>query len=602
MAVEGSPERIECDLLVVGSGAGGLSAAVTAAWHGLEVVVAEKESVLGGTTAWSGGWMWAPRNPPARRAGIVEDPEAPRAYLRHVLGNTYDAAKVDAFLDAAPRMVAFFEDHTALRFEGGLKIPDTYGTAPGAGTGGRSVIAAPYDARGLGDLVHRMRRPMRETTFLGMTIQAGPDLAAFMNVTRSPRAFAHVARRFGRHLVDLALHRRGMQLRNGAALVGRLLRSAADLGVGFRTSAPAVRLLRDGDAVRGAVLGTPRGEVEVRARRGVVLAAGGFAHDRERRHDLFPADQEHLTLAVPSATGDGLRLGESVGAGVDDTLAAPGAWCPVSLVPFPDGTTGRFPHIIERGKPGIIGVLADGRRFCNEGDGYHDYVAALLRAVPPGQEVASWLVCTRAFQRRYGLGIARPTPLPVGPYIRSGYIKTGRTIAELARACGIDPEGLERTVAEYNRHARRGEDPAFGRGSTPYNRLQGDPAHRPNPCVAPIERGPFYAVRVVPGSFGTFAGLKTDAHARVLDAAGAPIPGLYAAGTDMASVMGGHYPAGGINLGPAMTFGYIAGWHAAGAAGHADDGPSDAPGDAPNKAPNNALGAARPDGRAGTRA
>jgi succinate dehydrogenase/fumarate reductase flavoprotein subunit len=259
-------------------------------------------------------------------------------------------------------------------------------------------------------------------------------------------------------------------------------------------------------------------------------------------------------------------LGESVGGQVDTGLASPGAWCPVSLVPYPDGTFGRFPHIIERGKPGIIGVLSNGRRFCNEGNGYHDYVAAMLDAVPRGREVASWLICTRAFQRRYGLGIARPTPIPVEPYIRSGYIKTGRTIAELAQKCGIDSRGLERTVEEYNLHARQGEDPAFGRGSTPYNRLQGDAGHRPNPCVAPLEPGPFFAVKVVPGSFGTFAGLKTDGSARVLDEAGAPIPGLYAAGTDMASVMGGHYPAGGINLGPAMTFGYIAGRHLAGVA------------------------------------
>jgi succinate dehydrogenase/fumarate reductase flavoprotein subunit len=285
---------------------------------------------------------------------------------------------------------------------------------------------------------------------------------------------------------------------------------------------------------------------------------------------MFPADQNHLTVAAPSATGDGLRLGESVGGKVDGTLAAPGAWCPVSLVPFPDGTMGRFPHIIERGKPGIIGVLADGRRFCNEGNGYHDYVAAMLHALPSGQDVASWLICTRAFQRRYGLGIARPVPLPVGPYIRSSYIKVGKTIAELALNCGINPEGLERTVTEYNAHARKGEDPAFGRGSSAYNRLQGDAGNKPNPCVAPIERGPFYAVKVVPGSFGTFAGLKTDASARVLDANDVPIPGLYAAGTDMASVMGGHYPAGGINLGPAMTFGYIAGRHAAGFTGRED--------------------------------
>jgi succinate dehydrogenase/fumarate reductase flavoprotein subunit len=565
-------QSLSCDLLVIGSGASGLSAAVTAAFHGLKVIVAEKEPVLGGTTAWSGGWMWTPLNPVARRAGIVERPEAPRAYLRHVLGNNYDEARVTAFLDAAPRMVAFFEENTALQFEGGLSIPDTYGNAPGAGVGGRSVIAAPYDARGLGNLVHQLRRPMRETTFMGMTIQAGPDLKAFMNVTRSAESFVHVARRFGRHLFDLAAHRRGMQLRNGLALVGRLLRSAADLGVELRTSSPAVRLLRERDRVCGAVLATPEGDVEVLARRGVVLAAGGYPHDAERRRATFPANEEHLTVAAPSATGDGLRLGESVGGRVNGTLAAPGAWCPVSLVPHPDGSIGRFPHIIERGKPGIIGVLADGRRFCNEGEGYHDYVLAMLRATAQGKEVASWLICTRAFQRRYGLGIARPTPLPVGPYIRSGYIKTGRTLGELARACGIDPAGLEQTVAEYNVYARKGEDPAFGRGATPYNRLQGDASVTPNPCVAPLESGPFYAVKVMPGSFGTFAGLRTDADARVLGADGAPVSGLYAVGTDMASVMGGHYPAGGINLGPAMTFGFIAGRHAAGVVG--DDPPA----------------------------
>jgi succinate dehydrogenase/fumarate reductase flavoprotein subunit len=557
------PSELICDALVIGSGAGGLSAAVTAAFHGIKVIVAEKEPVFGGTTAWSGGWMWAPRNPLAQRAGLVEGPEAPRAYLRNVLGNNFNEAKVEAFLEAAPQMVAFFEDNTAVKFEPGLKIPDTYGDVPGAGAGGRSVIAAPYDARKLGGLVQRLRKPLRETTFLGMTIQAGPDLAAFMNVTRSPRAFLHVARRLSRHMLDLAAYRRGMQLRNGQALVGRLLRSAVDLGVDLRTSSSAIRLLHGGGVVTGAVLTTPSGEVEVRARRGLVLATGGFPQDRERRQRMFPADDQHLTLAVPSATGDGARLGESVGGVVDDTLATAGAWCPVSLVPLPDGTMGRFPHIIERGKPGIIGVLADGRRFCNEGNGYHDYVDAMLRAVPAGQEVASWLICTCRFQRRYGLGVARPAPLPLGPYLRSGYLKTGRTIADLARNCGIDPGGLERTIAEYNIHARKGEDPAFSRGSTLYNRYQGDPGNTPNPCVAPIERGPFYAVKVVPGSFGTFAGLKTDGSARVLDADGAPIPGLYAVGTDMASVMGGHYPAGGINIGPAMTFGYIAGRHVA---------------------------------------
>ena len=559
-----SDNAIACDLLVVGSGAGGLSAAVTAAWHGLRVIVAEKEPVFGGTTAWSGGWMWTPRNPLARRAGFVEDIDAPRRYLRHVLGNAFDEARVDAFLDAAPHMVAFFERETLLQFEDGNRICDVYGTVPGAGTGGRSVIAAPYDARQLGALVDKLRPPLRETAFAGLPIQAGADLAAFLSVTRSARSLAHVTRRVGRHLLDLAIHGRAMQLRNGNALVARLLRSAADLGVDLRESSPVVSLRRGARGIEGATLSTPGGPVHVSAARGIVLAAGGFPHDVARRGAVFPAADQHWTLAVPSATGDGLRLGEAAGGIVDTSLAAPGAWCPVSLVPHPDGTTGRFPHIIERGKPGIIAVLADGRRFCNEANGYHDYVEAMLRSVPRGLEMASWLICTRDFQRRYGLGIARPSPVPEGPYIRSGYIKTGRTLADLARACGIDPGGLERSVATYNEHARRGEDPQFGRGASPYNRLQGDATCRPNPCVAPIEKPPFYAVKVVPGSFGTFAGLKTDAHARVLDRAGVPIAGLYASGTDMASIMGGYYPAGGINLGPAMTFGYIAGRHAAG--------------------------------------
>ncbi len=557
--------HLNCDLLVIGSGAGGLAAAVSAATLGLKVIVAEKTEVFGGTTAWSGGWMWLPRNPLAQRAGIIEDIEAPRTYLRHVLGNRYDEARVGAFLEAAPRMVAFFESRTAVQFTDGNRIADIYGDVPGAGTGGRSVIAAPYDGRGLGKMLKHLRLPLRETTFMGMTIQAGPDLSAFMNVTRSPKALVHVARRFSRHLIDLARYGRGLQLRNGLALVGRLLRSAADAGVDLRSSAPALRLLMADGVVRGAVLGSPDGDIEVRALRGVVLATGGFAHDDARRSALFPAPEAHQTLAVPSATGDVLRLGVAAGGSVDTSLAAAGAWCPVSRVPFPDGTFGTFPHIIERNKPGLIGVLANGQRFCNEGNGYHDYVEAMLRAVPKGEDVASWLICTRAFQRRYGLGIARPTPLPVGPYIRSGYLKTGRTIRALAEACGIDPAELEATIATFNRDASNGEDPAFGRGSTPYNRQSGDPAHRPNPCIAPLEHGPFYAVKVVPGSFGTFAGLKTDGSARVLNAAGAPIPGLYAAGTDMASVMGGYYPAGGINIGPAMTFGYIAGCRAAGA-------------------------------------
>ncbi|WP_277051996.1 FAD-dependent oxidoreductase [Zestomonas thermotolerans] len=567
MSVES--RKAECDVLVIGSGAAGLAAAVTAAWHGRNVVLVEKEPVFGGATAWSGGWAWVPRNPLARRAGIDEDIEQPRTYLRNELGEQYNAELVDAFLENAPKMVEFFEQHTALQFADGNGIPDMHGDTPGAATGGHQVIAAPYDAREVGDLLPRLRKTMRETSFLGMPIMAGADLAAFLSMTRSARSFLYVTRRFLTHLWHLARYGRAMHLVNGVALVARLAKSAQDLGVRLMESAPARRLIIEDGQVRGAVVDTPEGELSIRAQ-AVILAAGGFPNDFERRRELFPRDvsgRDHLALPPLSCSGDGLRLGESAGGRVATDLKSPVAWAPVSKVPYKDGSVGHFPHIIDRGKPGIIGVLANGRRFVNEAHGYYDYVSAMLEAVPEGQEVCSWLICDHRFLRRYGLGYVRPAPLPIRPHLRNGYLKRGRSIEELAAVCGIDPQGLAQTVTEFNRHARQGEDPAFGRGSTPFNRKSGDPLHPgPNPCVAPIEHGPFYAVKVQPGCFGTFAGLKTDGQARVLDAGGRPIPGLYAAGTDMASVMGGWYPSGGINLGPALTFGYVAGRHAAGAA------------------------------------
>ncbi|MBC3475867.1 FAD-dependent oxidoreductase [Pseudomonas taiwanensis] len=560
--------QADCDVLVIGSGAAGLAAAVTAAWHGQSVILVEKAPVFGGATAWSGGWAWVPRNPLAQRAGIEESIEQPRTYLRNELGEHFDAERVDAFLEACPHMVAFFEKHTALQFADGNGIPDMHGDTPGAATGGHQVIAAPYDAREVGALLPRLRKTLRETSFMGMPIMAGTDLGAFLNMTRSPRAFLHVCKRFGRHLYHLARYGRAMHLVNGVALVARLAKSAQDLGVRLLESAPARHLLMEDGQVKGAVVTTPQGEMRIRAK-AVVLAAGGFPNDTKRRQQLFPRDatgQDNLALPPLSCSGDGLRLGESAGGVVATDLKSPVAWAPVSKVPHRDGSMGHFPHIIERGKPGIIGVLASGERFVNEAHGYYDYVSAMVDAVPPGKEVCSWLICDHRFLRRYGLGHARPAPLPVWPHLRSGYLKRGATLEQLALACGIDAAGLINTVVDFNRHARTGQDPAFGRGSTPFNRKQGDPLHKgPNPCVAPIEQGPFYAVKVQPGCFGTFAGLRTDGHARVLDEAGQPIAGLYAVGTDMASVFGGWYPSGGINLGPALTFGYVAGRHIAGA-------------------------------------
>ena len=547
--------KTDCDLLVIGSGAAGLCAAVTGAAKGLRVIVAEKATVYGGTTAWAGGWIWAPGNPAAQRLGIAEPIDAPRQYLKTLLGSAFDAERVEAFLTFAPRAIEFLETEAGLSFECGSLIPDTYSEVAGAGQGGRSVIAAPYNARDLGPLLHDLRPPLRETSFWGLPIQAGSDLRAFMSMTRSPKAFLYVASRMARHLWDLAFHRRAMQLRNGNALMARLLRAATDLGVNLRKSHTATRLLQHDGRVSGAIFATLQGEVTITAGN-VVLAAGGLARDASLA-------APH-SLAVPEATGDSARIARAVGARIDCKLAARFAQCPVSIVPYPNAASAVFPHIIERGKPGIIGVLANGQRFCNEGLGYHDYVVALNKSSSEENPV-SWLICDHRFQRRYGLGIARPAPLPLGKLLRSGYLVRSRSLSNLAAICGIDPQGLLATVASYNHDAVSGKDSSFGRGETAYARLQGDPNHTgPNPCMAPIAKAPFYAVKIVAGSFGAFIGLKTDAAARVLDAEDKPIAGLYAAGTDMASVFGGFYPAGGINIGPALTFGHIAALHAAG--------------------------------------
>jgi succinate dehydrogenase/fumarate reductase flavoprotein subunit len=226
-----------------------------------------------------------------------------------------------------------------------------------------------------------------------------------------------------------------------------------------------------------------------------------------------------------------------------------------------------FPHILDRGKPGVIGVLRTGRRFVNEADGYHDYVLGMVGATPEGEPVESWLVCDHEYIRKYPLGMAKPFPVPLQPYERSGYVVTAPTLRELAARCGIDADGLEQTVARFNEGARRGEDPDFGRGASPFNRGSGDPKVGPNASLAPIEHAPFHAVKVLPGSFGTFAGLVCDVDGRVLGEDGIPVPGLYAVGTDQASVFGGHYPSGGINIGPAMVFGYRAARAMAGAVG-----------------------------------
>ena len=511
--------------------------------------------------------MWVPCNPVSQRDGVKDSPEAARTYLEHEAGNYFNAECVDAFLAHGPEAVALFEEKTALKFEAASAFSDYHPNAPGGLPGGRSILAQPFNGRALGPELKRLRPPLPELTFAGLMIGSGPELKHFFNVTCSPRSATFVAARMASHMRDVAISGRGMRLVNGNALAARLFRSALDAGAKIWTDAAVVRLITDGDAVTGAVVRTRDGEMTVETRRGVVLATGGFPQDRERRRVLFPHDpdgESHFSPAPLSNAGDGLRMGEEIGAGLELGYPNAAAWVPVSRVPRKSGGWGVFPHFIDRAKPGLIAVLPNGKRFVNEANSYHDFVQALFAALPSDNSLArAFLVVDRAFIRRFGLGFVKPFPVPIGPYVRSGYLKRGRTLAELAAVAGIDPVGLEETVAVYNQDARTGTDNAFGKGSTAYNRFNGDPSFQPNPCLAPIEKEPFYAVEVVVGDLGTFDGLRANGNAQVLDPQGQPIRGLYAVGNDMASIMGGNYPGGGITLGPALTFGYIAACHMA---------------------------------------
>lgn len=277
-----------------------------------------------------------------------------------------------------------------------------------------------------------------------------------------------------------------------------------------------------------------------------------------------PTGKEHYSPGPVGNTGDGLRLAESAGGRVEDTLPNAAAWVPVSITQRKDGSQGVMPHFIDRAKPGVIAVTRGGIRFANEANSYHDFVQEMVKVAKPDEEIAAFLICDHATLRKYGLGCVPPFPMRISRHLETGYLKRGDTLAALAAAAGIDAKGLENTVSQFNALAAEGRDPAFGKGSRAYNRYQGDALHGPNPCIAPVERGPFYAIKLVIGDLGTYAGVKTDEFARATAADGRVIQGLYAVGNDMASIMGGNYPGAGITLGPALTFGYIAGRHIAG--------------------------------------
>lgn len=555
-------QEAEYDVVVVGTGASGMSAAVTAAYEGLKVLVVEKAAVYGGTTARSGGWLWIPGTKLATEQGIREPQGAARSYLEHEATTHFDGARVDAFIENGPKAIDFFTSKTCVQFDMPPVFPDYHAEAPGGLPGGRSMVTRPFDARELGQRVKELAPPVPELTVFGMMLGSGKELWHFLRAFKSLESFWYVTKRFAGHFMDVLTHGRGMTLTNGNALAGRLAKAAMDLNIPVRLSTPVKKLIVEGDRVVGVTVIQDGAQVDIRVKRGVVLACGGFPFDIERRKQLFPhapTGREHFTPSPELNTGDGLRLGESVGGWVDPSIPNAAAWCPTSVSKRSDGTQGVMPHFIDRAKPGVIAVTRNGRRFGNEALSYHDFIQNLVKACKNDGEVTCWIVCDHAHLREYGMGAVAPFPLPIGKHLKSGYLKRGSSIEDLAKVIGVPAQALQEEISTFNKDAVTGVDTKFGKGSTAYNRYQGDSMVKPNPCMAPIQQGPFYAIKIVVGEIGTFAGLATDASCQVLTKEKQAVKGLYAVGNDAASIMGGNYPGAGITLGPALTFGYVVG-------------------------------------------
>lgn len=555
------PVQYQCDALIIGSGAAGFAAAITARKAGLNVLVVEKSGCFGGTSAISGGYIWIPGNSLSRAAGIVDSPETARQYLHAELGDRYEDSLIDAYLECGPKMVDFFVTEIGIPFAVSMQMPDYHPDAPG-GTVGRSLHAKPVSGRSLGKELRRLRPMPRELSLFGMGVSSGSDLSHLYKFGRSIESTLRVGWLLARYALEVACYGRGLQLVNGNALIARLAKTLLlDMGTPLWTHAPATALLQERGRVVGAIVTNMGRSVEVRATRGVVLASGGFAHDINRRTRLYPhpADlEEHTSLSAPGNTGDGARMAETIGGYVDESVTNPAAWMPLSRVPRPDGSWGPFLHSVNLGKPGVIAVLRNGKRFVNESVSYHDFVEALVRHPDAGKPAGAFVVCDHRAFSRYGLGYAKPF-FPLQTLIEDGYLVRGQTAEELANSAGIDPIAFAQTLSDFNRYALSGEDPKFGKGKNAYQRFLGDMDHLPNPCLAPIDRAPYYAVWMYPGDIGSLAGVKTDACARVVRRDETFVPGLFAIGNDMVSVFKGSYPAGGSPLGVAMTFGYIAG-------------------------------------------
>ncbi|QBJ97108.1 3-oxosteroid 1-dehydrogenase [Rhodococcus sp. ABRD24] len=542
----------EYDIVVVGSGAAGMTAALTAAHQGLSVVVVEKAAHYGGSSARSGGGVWIPNNEVLQRDGVTDTTDAARTYLHSIIGDVVAPEKIDTYIDRGPEMLSFVLRNSALELQWVPDYSDYYPEAPGGRLGGRSVEPVPFDGNRLGDDRRNLEPDYVKAPKNFVITQADYRwLNLLMRNRRGPLRAMKVGTRF------IAAKLRGKDLLvRGQALMAGLRLGLRDAGVPILLNTPLTELYTEGDVVRGVKVLVDGQEQIIHARHGVVLGSGGFEHNDEMRkkYQRAPIGTE-WTVGAKANTGDGIIAGQKLGAAVEFMEDA--WWGP--SIPL---TGGPWFALSERTLPGCMMVNTRGKRFGNEAAPYVEathmmYGGKYGQGEGPGENIPTWMILDQRYRNRYTFaGITPRSPFP-GRWLKAGIIVKAGTIAELAEKTGLPADTLAETVERFNGFARAGKDEDFGRGDSGYDHYYGDPRLK-NPSLAEISKPPYYAIKMVPGDLGTKGGISTDIDGRALREDGSVIEGLYAAGNVSAPVMGHTYAGPGATIGPAMTFAYLA--------------------------------------------
>lgn len=562
MATTSEIDQLNADVVVVGSGAGAMTAAICAHDQGLKVIMIEKADVYGGTSAMSGGGIWIPNH--GKASSVKDSPQEAWQYTRALVEDCVSDERLKAYLERSSDMLRYMEGNTRLAYEPQDIYPDYYPEEPGGKSGGRTLDPIPYEADCLGEEFQRMRGQHPQTLVMGryaMTMAEGRQI-----FSKEPGCMTAMVKLMVNYWTNIRARlkgRRDTRLVLGNALIGRLRHSMMDRDIPLLLNTA----LQDLITVDGRVVGVKaRQQIEsgsrdtiLNAERGVILGAGGFERNQAMREQFLPQPtSDYWSAGNPCNTGDAIRAGIDLGAGT--SLMEHAWWAPAVRV---EGEPFARILFVEKSLPGMIFVNSQGERYANEAAPYQDYGPNCYGAHSDEAGcVPAYAIFDASYRKKFMLGPMLQSefmPDPMLPKnLKSGFYEKANTVAELAEKIKLPADKLQRTLDRFNDFARRGDDQDFGRGGNLHDKYYGDKTNEPNPCLAEINKGPFYAVRVYPGDLGTKGGLLTDEHARVVKPGGETIAGLYAIGNSASSVVGTKYPGAGTTLGPAMTFGYLA--------------------------------------------